>query len=90
MLSHTTKVTRKGQVTIPVEIRDALDIHEGDYLIVEQVDGRIVLERAIDIARETAGVFRQYRKATPVDPAEERAAFERGVAEEVAASMRDE
>lgn len=90
MLPQATKVTRKGQVTIPVEIRNALDIHEGDYLIVEQVNGRIVLRRAIDIARETSGVFKQYRKATPIDPAEERTAVERAIAEEVAASMRDE
>lgn len=90
MLPRSTKLTRKGQVTIPKEIRDELDMHEGEYLLVEQVDGRIILRRAIDIARETAGVFKQYRKATPIDPAEERAAVERAIAEEVAASMRDE
>lgn len=90
MLPQTTKMTRKGQVTIPAEIRESLDLHEGDFFLVEQVDGRIVLRRAIDIARETAGVFKQYRKAAPIDPAEERAAVERAIAEEVAASMRDE
>lgn len=90
MLPQTTKMTRKGQITIPAEIRESLDLHEGDYFLVDQVNGRIVLRRAIDIAHETAGVFKQYRKATPIDPDEKRAAFERGVAEEVAASMRDE
>lgn len=90
MASQASKITRKGQVTIPIDMREALDMHEGDYVVFERVDNRIILERAIDIARETSGIFKQYRKATPVDPAEERAAFERGVAEEVAASMRDE
>lgn len=52
MLPQAAKMTRKGRITSPAEIRNALDIHEGDYLLIEQVDGRIVLERAIDIARD--------------------------------------
>ena len=30
MKEHTSVVTRKGQVTIPAEIRRALDLQEGD------------------------------------------------------------
>lgn len=37
-------VTRKYQVTIPKEIREALDIYIGDRLIVKVVDGKIVME----------------------------------------------
>ncbi len=37
-------VTRKFQVTIPKEIREALEINVGDRLIVKIADGKIVLE----------------------------------------------
>ncbi len=37
-------VTRKYQVTIPKEVREALGISIGDRLIVRVVDGKIVLE----------------------------------------------
>lgn len=90
MLPRSTKLNHEGQITIPAEIREALDMHEGEELLVEQVDGRIVLRRAIDIARETAGALKQYRKATPVDPEEEDEAIERAIVEEYLASLRDE
>lgn len=37
------KVTRKGQVTIPKSIREMLEIREGDLLLVDVENGRIVL-----------------------------------------------
>ncbi len=37
-------VTRKFQITIPKEVREALGIKVGDRLRVSVVDGRIVLE----------------------------------------------
>jgi len=39
------KVTRKGQVTIPLPIRKALGIKEGDILAVREEDGKIILEK---------------------------------------------
>jgi len=39
------RVTRKGQVTIPKEFREAFGIREGDLLIVEESEGRIVLKK---------------------------------------------
>ena len=145
MASHLTVVTRKGQVTIPIEIRRALDLKEGDRVavslenghvrlvpqgsVVERTAGivkgrgpvltaeelRVAAEQAIaDVAVErmgdgepsaaatrevdqtriapapsivarTAGALRGGRRRLPAE--EERAAFERAVAEEVAASM---
>ena len=40
-----TKVTSKGQVTIPKEIRDQLSIKESDNLEVKVVGNSIVMER---------------------------------------------
>ncbi len=90
MASQTTKMTRKGQVTIPVDIRNALDLHEGDHFIVHQDDHRVVLERASDAFRRTAGVFAKYALPTPLTPAEEREAFEQAVADEYVASLARE
>ncbi len=42
---HVVKVTRKGQVTLPKEIREMLDIREGDLLLVDLRDGSIILTK---------------------------------------------
>ena len=39
------KVSRKGQVTLPKEVREALAIREDDYLVLRVEDGRVVLEK---------------------------------------------
>jgi AbrB family looped-hinge helix DNA binding protein len=40
-----TKVTRKGQITIPKEIRDKLSIKESDNLEVKVVGNSIIMEK---------------------------------------------
>ena len=40
-----TKMTRKGQVTIPKEVRDKLSLKESDNLEVKVVDNMIIMER---------------------------------------------
>jgi AbrB family looped-hinge helix DNA binding protein len=86
-----TKMTRKGQVTIPAEIREALGLHVGDHFIVHAVDGKVVLESQRDMVRRTAGVFAEYAKNLPVlEPDQIRELAARYIAEEVLQSMRDE
>ncbi len=41
------KVTSKGQVTIPVDVRTALGIEEGAYLEVSQVGNEIRLRKVV-------------------------------------------
>jgi len=45
MLSEVV-VTKRYQVTIPKEVREALGIRAGDKLVVRVVNGRILLEPA--------------------------------------------
>jgi AbrB family looped-hinge helix DNA binding protein len=40
-----TKVTRNYQITLPAEVRRALDIREGEYLKVEIEKGVILLKK---------------------------------------------
>ncbi len=42
---EVVKVSTKGQVVIPKEIRDALGIRNGDYLVVMEKNGYIVMKK---------------------------------------------
>ena len=44
VMSMTSKITSKGQTTIPKEIRDKLGVHSGDTLVYE-VEGNAVRVR---------------------------------------------
>lgn len=39
------KVLPKGQITIPKEIRESLDIKEGDTIIIERTDKEVILKK---------------------------------------------
>lgn len=41
-----SKVTAKGQVTIPKSIRDQLGLEQGEYVVWETRGGEVVMERA--------------------------------------------
>ena len=81
----STKITRKGQITIPVEIRNELDLREGDVLVVERTESGILLKNQRWLAESTAGILKDYARGVP--PLEDRSWFEAAVAEEVIASM---
>lgn len=49
-----SKVKQKGQVTIPAGIRDALGLHEGDYVEVTQEGNRVVLTPKAIVDRDPA------------------------------------
>lgn len=42
----TVKVSDKGQIAIPQSVREMLGINKGDDLIIFQIDGKILLEKA--------------------------------------------
>lgn len=50
------KVTRKGQITIPVEIRKKLGIKEGDHLAVEAIGDKVVFEKVPNLL-DMCGIF---------------------------------
>ncbi|RLE74964.1 MAG: AbrB family transcriptional regulator [Thermoprotei archaeon] len=45
MISYIVKVTRKGQVTIPKNIRVSLGIEEGELLQVSLEKGKIIITK---------------------------------------------
>nr|WP_319799825.1 AbrB/MazE/SpoVT family DNA-binding domain-containing protein [Salarchaeum japonicum] len=46
-MSETRRVGQRGQVTIPKELRERLNITGGDDVVVREEDGRIVIERPV-------------------------------------------
>lgn len=45
MPSYTTRVSSKGQVTIPKALRDRLDLEQGDFLVIEPRGDEIRLRK---------------------------------------------
>ena len=52
------KVLQKGKVTIPVEMREALGVEEGDYVTVDLERGRVVISATGTIANPTETISR--------------------------------
>lgn len=48
------KLLRGGQITLPAEIRRALELDEGDHLEAEMVAGAVVLRPRAPVDREEA------------------------------------
>jgi AbrB family looped-hinge helix DNA binding protein len=58
MKEHRSVVTRKGQITIPVEFRKALKIKEGDKVALTMEEGEVRVSRSDSVVTRTAGVFK--------------------------------
>ena len=46
VISMTSKITSKGQTTLPKEIRDKLGVHSGDTLVYELEGNSVRLRKA--------------------------------------------
>lgn len=45
-MMKTIKVSEKGQIAIPNQIRETLGIEQGDELVIIQIDNKILIEKA--------------------------------------------
>ena len=72
-------------MTVPIEVRRALGLREGDSVVVTLADGKAQLQRSPSIVERTAGSLKSNRPA--MSPEQERDEFERGVADEVRDSL---
>ena len=80
MHEQLTVVTRKGQVTIPADIRRALGIKEGDKVAFVLEDDQVKLTRKGSVVEQTAGALKSDIPALSLR--EEREAAEQAIAEE--------
>lgn len=58
----SSTLTRKGQVTIPAEIRKALGLEIGDRVDFELEDDRLIVSPQESAVLRTAGIFKEYAK----------------------------
>ncbi len=61
---HDTHVGPQGRVVIPVHIRKALDIRQGERLVVRVEDDQIVLERPEHVLKRLRALFDGLPKGT--------------------------
>jgi len=53
------KITLRGQITIPAEIRKKLGVKDGDKVVFIEENGRIIMENSVRIAlKEVQDAFR--------------------------------
>jgi len=83
MKEHRSVVTRKGQITIPVEFRKALNIKEGDKVALTMEEGEVRLSRSESVVAKTAGVFKS--NESPKSAEELRRLAEEAISEDVVA-----
>lgn len=65
MALRRSKITRKGQVTIPIEFRKEMELREGDTVLFEMDEKGLHIVRPEDVVVPTAGIFRNYAKNGP-------------------------
>ena len=47
-MDSSARLTSKGQITIPKEVRDALELHEGDEIVFRVESGRAIVAKTPD------------------------------------------
>ena len=62
------KITMRGQITIPVEIRKKLGVRDGDKVVFVEENGRIIMENAGLLAlREAQEAFKGEAERIGID-----------------------
>lgn len=76
-----SKVTTKGQVTIPVEIRRRLGVSSQDKISFIIKDDNVHLKRAGSVVAQTAGILKS--DISTLSPRDEKIAAEKAIAKDV-------
>ena len=83
MREFLATITKKGQITIPAEVRRHLGIKRGDRLAFAMEGDQVRLVPRGSAVERTAGIFKSNRP--PLTAKQEREEFKQGVAEEIEA-----
>jgi AbrB family looped-hinge helix DNA binding protein len=60
MSEYTSVITRKGQATVPIDIRKALGLQRGDRIAWIQTNGHVEVRPAQGVTDRTAGIIKPY------------------------------
>ncbi|MBI4146648.1 AbrB/MazE/SpoVT family DNA-binding domain-containing protein [Candidatus Woesearchaeota archaeon] len=58
----TVKVSEKGQIAIPADIRQSVGIKQGDTIVLIQEDGRILLQKVERLRKNAKDEFHHLLK----------------------------
>lgn len=67
MLAKEARIKQKGQVTIPVELRDKFELDQGSRVIFEDRGTYIAILPTDSLVDRTAGALSEYVKAGPLE-----------------------
>lgn len=62
MLIKTIRVSEKGQIAIPREIRERLKIVQGDELVIVQNHGQLLIEKSSNVSKQIKDEFKDILK----------------------------
>jgi AbrB family looped-hinge helix DNA binding protein len=82
MPTYVTRVSRKGQITIPAELRRDLGISAGDSVAVERNGDTLIVRRAGSATERTYGALSKYRRDPPLTIGEEKDAFAQAIVDD--------
>lgn len=64
---YSSTLTSKGQLTVPIELRQALDLHPGDKVVFETKDHKILLSKKKQDITQAFGMYRVSKKISLQD-----------------------
>lgn len=89
MVTRSSTMKQKGQITVPVEIRRKHDLHTGSQLVFEDRGDYFAVIPVDALVDRTAGALAEYAKNMPLlTPAEMREAAAEAIAEENLDTLR--
>jgi len=65
--SKPSIVNRKGMITIPSDLRERFDLHEGSRVTVMEIEGNLVIIPIIDIEKSRMHDYEEYAKLEDED-----------------------
>ena len=83
MSEISATVTSKGQITIPLQVRQHLHLNQGDTVTFVLEDDHAILKPAVSVVEATAGILGGPESA--LDAAELREAAEQAIADDASA-----
>lgn len=66
MEAKIIKVTNKGQISLPVRIRESTNINTGDNLIIIQKDKKIILEKVENVQASIEDDFKDLLRLSEI------------------------
>lgn len=82
MVARYSKMTRNGQITIPVQFRRELGIDEGDSVAFERKGDFLVVRLAGSATERTRGALAKYASLSPLTEQEQNEVFAQAIVDD--------